>query len=225
MNMNNTIKRLLALASLAIAASMMLTGCADGPGNSSNNTSNGCTTDCTPIPVTCPDANQTFTAFNFNDATYSSVPSSGACVGCSIDDAVDVIDAVTDNYAIMSLPEAEGGSNSITVTDTQMSFPIGSTPGFIVSIPNATVANVALAQSIMVSTSSGGMATGDSSTTTNLPVVDVLGLLNSQTLTGGVTLKFVSVTATKSFNGVMVTFGGATNTLSSLRVYGAGICE
>jgi len=220
MNMNNTIKRLLALAFLSLAASLMLTGCADGPGNSSNNTSNGCTTDCTPIPVTCPDANQTFTAFNFNDATYSSVPSSGACVGCSIDDAVDVIDAVTDNYAIMSLPEAEGGSNSITVTDTQMSFPVGSAPGFIVSVPNATVANVALAQSIMVSTSGG-----DSSTTTNLPVVDVLGLLNSQTLTGGVTLKFVSVTATKSFNAVTVTFGGATNTLSSLRVYGAGICE
>jgi hypothetical protein len=222
--MNNTIKRLLSLAFLTLAASLMLQGCADGPGNT--NTSSGCTTDCTPIPVTCPDPNQTFTAFNFDDATYSTVPSSNICVGCSIDDAVDVIDAVTDNYAIMSLPVgALNGTNSITVTDTQMSFPPNSSPGFIVSVPNATVADVALAQSIVVSTSSGGTATGDTSTTNNLVVLDLLGLLNSQTVTGAETLKFVSVPATKSYNAATLTFGGVANVLSTLRVYGAGICE
>ena len=208
--------RLLALATVGSAA-LLSSGCANGP----EGTGNGCTTDCAPLPVTCPTTGQTFTAFNLADAQVTTVQSAGLCIGCSIDDAIDVIDDVTTNYAIMSISVgALIAGNSITVTDTATTFPAGAEAGFVVSVPNAPILSLALLQTIKVSTLNAGTDTGDSATGNKLLVLDLLGLLNNETL------HFVSAgTSTKPFNAARLNLGGVVNALTQLHVYGAGICQ
>ena len=213
------LSRLLSLAVLGTAA-LLLGGCADGPGNTGG-TTGGCTTDCAPLPVTCPTPGQTFTAFNLSDAKVTAVKSSGICIGCDIDDAIDVIDDVTTNYAIMSISVgALIAGNSITVTDTAMTFPAGAVAGFVVSTPDAPVLALDLLQAIKVSTINNGTDTGDSATGNNLLVLDLLGLINNESL------HFITAGATtKPFNAARLNLGGVVSALTTLHVYGAGICQ
>jgi len=217
--------RLLALG-LVGAAALLTSGCANGPGDTTGGTTGGgttggCTTDCVPIPVECPVTGQTFTAFKIADAKVTTVKSSGICIGCTIDDAIDVIDDVTTNYAIMSISVgALIAGNSITVTDTKTTFPAGAVAGFIVSTPDAPILALDLLQSIKVSTINAGTDTGDSASGNNLLVLDLLGLINNETL------HFVSAgTTTKPFNAARLNLGGVVSALTQLHVYGAGICQ
>ena len=239
--------RLLSLAVLGTAA-LLLGGCADGPGNgtttsgTSSGASGGVTggvtggltggstggivcpdgsTDCTtPPPVQCP-AGTTFTQIPFEDATVASVDSNGLCVGCSVIDAIDVVDTLTNNFAVMTVSVGLiNGNNSITVGDTKTTFPAGSVAGFVVSVPKAPVLTLDLLQTINVTTRLNGIDTIDSGGQ-NAPLkLDILGIL------GDPSKKFVSAgPSTTPYNAARLTLGGVVSALTQLQVYGAGVCQ
>lgn len=220
--------RFLALALLGCAA-LGLSGCADEPGGSNGGTTGGgggggCpdgSSDCTtPPPVQCP-SGQTFRQIAVNNAQVSVDNSAGACISCKVEDAIDTVDAFTNNFAIMTVSVGLiNGGNSITITDTKDHFPAGSLAGFVVEVPDAPVATAELLKAVKVTNINDGKDTIDSAGAKAPLTLDLLGLINKPNLA------FVtSGPATTPYNAARLNLGGVLSALNVLRVYGAGVCQ
>ncbi len=195
-------------------------------GSTGGGTSGGMTcpdgsSDCTtPPPVQCPDG-KTFTQIPVGDALVTKVDGNGICIGCSVIDAIDVVDSYTNNFALMTISAGLlNGRNSITVADTKTTFPAGSIAGFVVAVPDAPLLTLDLLQTVNVTTRLNGIDTPDSAGQNALLKLDLLGILNDPSK------KFVSAgVSTTPYDAARLTLGGVASVLTQLQVYGAGVCQ
>lgn len=145
------------------------------------------------------------------------------CIGCVIDDEINVIDADLTNYANILAPVALLGANaSITVTaptgttfDASVGVP--RTAGFIIGRPAGQLLSLELlaARKAKVSTLLGGVVQ-QTIEDPNLLRLTLLGLLGSNDVA------LISIQATQPYDALRYTFGGGTvSALASVRVFSA----
>jgi hypothetical protein len=180
-----------------------------------------------PTVINCPagTAFQPFVNASATDTTFAAtVPASGgACVGCSVSNPTNVVNPATTNPAVITIPLGlVSGDQSLTVQDTVNSFPAGDLVGFVVSVPGASVLNLALLQPVTITAESiaaDGTVTDEGSAGATRPVaLDLLSLLAND----GETV--ATVTATGTFNAVNIDVSGVANALTDINVFYAGAC-
>lgn len=153
--------------------------------------------------------------------TYTTYNGNMVCLGCSLLNPDNLVDANKANYSVLSMPANLLSSVSVGVLDTRKVFKAGDRAGFIIS-PNTSngLLDLDLLQSITIETWKFGTLqesqtfSGSSS-----------GLLNLSLLGGGLgnekrqKLGFVT---TKSFNEVRIKVSQAASvSLAAIRLYGA----
>jgi hypothetical protein len=134
-----------------------------------------------------------------------------SCIGCSIDDPVNVIGPSPGTYARMVVPLGVGGYTQLRVTNA-FTVPAGRKVGFVIAQEH-TLLSAALLNSVTVQTLLNGTVQ-EVATTSGLLTLEALGLLSVNPQAG-----YVGFVATKPFDAAAVTSSALLTALSSLRVY------
>jgi uncharacterized protein YjdB len=148
----------------------------------------------------------------------------GLCIGCEVTDSGNIIDdALLSTFGTLSTTVGLlNGEVSVTVNAqdtafTNLPFEAGERPGFIIGSPTGQLVLVELLSQISISTLLDGTVQETSSTVTPLRV-DLLGA----ELIGGSDLAVVSLTATRPYDAIRLSFqSGVATALSDLRVSAA----
>jgi uncharacterized repeat protein (TIGR01451 family)/gliding motility-associated-like protein len=135
------------------------------------------------------------------------------CALCTIEDAENLIDANTTNYAQINLTVSVGNSGSISVKDEKTDYPIGSFVGF--TLENPSLLNVNALDAVMIRTYLNGVLQETKSGNSALAAVGT-GLLVGN---GTQTIGFIT---TQSFDEARITITNtATVSLGVVNVYNA----
>jgi hypothetical protein len=143
------------------------------------------------------------------------------CIGCSLDQPDNLVDASPDNYAQANITVGllTLSSVSVDVQGTTL-FPGGANTnaGFIVGHAAGQLVAAELLSQVTLTTLLNGQPTTDTTSTSNFLVLDLLGA----SLIGGSDQALLSVASTKPFNGLRLTYsGGLLTALSGLQIYSA----
>jgi hypothetical protein len=138
----------------------------------------------------------------------------GACLlGCSIDNAGNIINSTPSDFAALDIPLGLGGTLSLNVTGTTP-FPAGRKVGFVLANGN-TLLSLGLLKSITLTTSLNGV-TQDTASTATVLQLQAAGLLSVDPEAG-----YVEFTTTHQFDSVQLTEGSLLSVESKVKVYGA----
>jgi hypothetical protein len=122
----------------------------------------------------------------------------------------------TPNFAVIDLVVGlVGGNAQIRVTEQSgVVYPAGNIPGFTLAVPAADLALAQVLPSITLTTYLDDVATGDTTTFSNVLNLDVIGLLADETPF------YVGLVATQPFNAVQINVGSTlADALTEVRVF------
>ncbi len=135
------------------------------------------------------------------------------CLGCSVSNPQNLVDASTSNYATMVQPVGLLGTTSLTVNGTTL-YPAGRKVGFVLTEGNGLLSTTLL-QGVTVETLLGGVVQ-ESATIGGLLNLDALGLIAVNPNAG-----FASFTTTKPFNSLAIVAGSVLSVIATYNVYDA----
>ncbi|HET7798261.1 MAG TPA: hypothetical protein VFK72_10270 [Nevskia sp.] len=135
------------------------------------------------------------------------------CIGCSVLNPGNAIDADATNFATLNTPIGLlGGSSALNIVDTTTTYPAGRRAGFVIFDPAGPLLTATLLQTVSVSALNNGevQETADSTVLT----LDLLGT----PIIGTTQPQFLSFVATQPFNELRISFGSTANALANLNV-------
>jgi hypothetical protein len=138
--------------------------------------------------------------------------SGGACVNCSVDGAINILDSDPTNFATLNMVGGAIGNVALSVRDAMRTYPANTYAGFDITTPS--LLNLTLLSGLRVETYLNG-APRETFTGANL-----LGLGTS--LIGGVNTNRIGFLATLEFNEIrLVVLGGLAANVGATRIYNA----
>ncbi|MBU3821595.1 DUF11 domain-containing protein [Flavobacteriaceae bacterium XHP0103] len=141
-----------------------------------------------------------------------------ACVGCSIDNATNVINENTSDFTTINIVAGVAGTGSIAVENVLNTYTAGTNTGFIIRDTNDLL-QADLLNTLTVTTYLNGTEQ-ESETGAGLLALEALGLVNiTPSETDGFNL--VGFTTTLPYDEVQLTVGSLVAALNSIEVYGS----
>ncbi|WP_126973813.1 Ig-like domain-containing protein [Gynurincola endophyticus] len=138
--------------------------------------------------------------------------SGGACVNCSVDGAINVLDSDPANFATLNMVGGAIGSVALSVKDAMRTYPANTYAGFDITTPS--LLNLTLLSGLRVETYLNNVAQ-ETFTGANL-----LGLGSS--FVGGITTSRIGFLAGQPFDEIrLVVLGGLSANVGATRVYNA----
>ncbi|REE24322.1 putative repeat protein (TIGR01451 family)/gliding motility-associated-like protein [Winogradskyella pacifica] len=141
-----------------------------------------------------------------------------ACVGCEVDNAINVISESNSDFAMINVVAGVANSASISVENVLSTFPSGSTAGFIIRDTNDLL-EVDLLNSLTLTTYLDGIVQ-ESETSSSLLALEALGLINiTPSYTDGFYL--VGFETSLPYDELRITVGALVAVINSIEVYGS----
>ena len=162
--------------------------------------------------IVCNPLSDTFRPIQLPNATAVGT-TSGICIGCTVGNPENAIDADITTVASLNTPVGLlGGSSQLSVVDTATLYPAGRRAGFVIFDPAGALLTATLLQTVTVSAVNNGVVQDGANFSTL--TLDLLGT----PIIGSTQPTYASFVPTQPFNELRVEFGSTVNALAQLGV-------